>query len=120
MKTTKHTKQVGAVSDRGLIKWQGMLLTEHVRLIKAFYEEEDQVSKPELTEFDLQAIQEEVEIAMSRRCEVQLKTWKNGAFFTHTGVIQEIDLRNGQLVYEDTSGRQRLPVESLVGIQLVD
>ncbi|WP_341963503.1 YolD-like family protein (plasmid) [Planococcus maritimus] len=120
MKTTKHTKQVGAVSDRGLIKWQGMLLTEHVRLIKAFYEEQDQVPKPELTEYDLQAIQEEVEIAMSRRCEVQLKTWKNGAFLTHTGVIQEIDLRNGQLIYEDESGRQRLPVKSLVGIQLVD
>lgn len=120
MKTTKHTKRVGAVSDRGLIKWQGMLLTEHVRLIKAFHEEQDQVPKPELTEFDLQAIQEEVEIAMSRRCVVQLKTWKNGAFFTNTGVIQEIDLRNGQLVCEDGSGRQRVSVESLVGIQLVD
>lgn len=43
MKTTKHTKQVGAVSDRGLIKWQGMLLTEHVRLNRVFYEEQDQV-----------------------------------------------------------------------------
>lgn len=64
MKVNKHMKQVGDIKDRGIIKWQGMMLTEHVEMIRAWYEENKHDVKPDLNEYDLQLLQEELVLAM--------------------------------------------------------
>ncbi len=116
MKLNKQLKQVGEAKDRGMIKWQGMMLTEHVRLIKEWREEDNQVPVPELNEWDLQAIQEELELSIKRKCEVQIQIWKDSKFHYHTGSMEGIDFKTKSITYSDSSGLHRLPVNQIISI----
>ncbi|MCH4827525.1 YolD-like family protein [Planococcus halocryophilus] len=120
MKRNKHMKHVGEIKDRGIIKWQGMFLTEHVELIKAWREKEDKVAQPDLTEMDLQLIQEEMELAMKRKCWVCIQTWREGEFHYHEGVIIDIDFRNQVLIYVEFNKRRSVLVREVVSISAND
>lgn len=120
MKTTKHTKQVGAVSDRGLIKWQGMMLTEHVNLLKAWYEEEEHVPEPNLNEFDLRLLQEDLEVAMKRKSMVKLKSWRDKKVYEHIGMFETVDSHSRCTVYSDSSGTKRVPINEIFSVELLD
>lgn len=120
MKVNKHMKQVGDIKDRGIIKWQGMMLTEHVELIRAWYDEDKYDVKPDLDEYDLQLLQEELVLAAQRRCQVKMKSCKDKKFHYHIGVIQQIDSFTRSIVYEDLEGVHRLPMNELNGIWMID
>lgn len=120
MKQNKHMKHVGEIKDRGIIKWQGMFLTEHVELIKAWREKEDRVAQPDLTGMDLQLIQEEMELAMKRKCSVCIQTWKEGEFHDHEGVIIDIDFQKQVLIYADCNKRRSVSVREVVSISAID
>ena len=102
------------------MKWQGMFLTEHVEMIRAWREEDNRVNKPDLTEFDLQLIQEELEIAMKRRCAVKIQTWKDAKFFYHEGIVEDIDFRTKVIIYNDSIKNRRIPVGEIVSISMIE
>lgn len=120
MKRNKYLKTVGDIKDRGRIKWTALMLPEHVEMIREWYEKDEQVPKPDLNEFDLQLIQEEMDIALKRRCEVIIHSWKGGAIHEHRGIIEGIDARNRMLIYGDSAGKHRLPMDEVVSIVTVD
>ncbi|MDQ0427661.1 hypothetical protein QOZ98_000486 [Planomicrobium stackebrandtii] len=120
MKVNKHLKQVGNIKDRGVIKWQGMMLTEHVDLIRAWYEEDKQEAKPDLDEYDLQLLQEELILAAQRMCQVKMKSWKDKKFHYHIGIIQKLDGHTRSIVYKDPMGVHRLPMNELIGVWMID
>ena len=120
MKVNKHLKVQGAIKDRGVIKWQGMMLTEHVEMIRAWYEEDQHDAEPELNETDLQLLQEELVLATQRKCQVKLKSWKEKKFHYHLGIIQGLDGRSRSIIYQDPSGIHRLPMDELVSVWLLD
>ena len=43
-------------------------------------EEQKKAPRPNLDEWDLDIIQENIQLAMKRNVEVEIKTWRNGAF----------------------------------------
>lgn len=53
--------------DRGKIKWTAMMLPEHIYLLREWQKEDDYIPKPDLTDFDLQDNQEQLESAMIRK-----------------------------------------------------
>lgn len=53
-----------------------MMLPEHVALIRQYNKEIKKVPRPDLDEWDLDAIQENIEIAMKRNVDVKIKTWE--------------------------------------------
>lgn len=121
MKMNKHLKQVGEAKDRGMIKWQGMMLTEHVKLIKEWREEDNRVPMPELDEWDLQSIQEELELSIKRKCEVRIQSWRNWEFVYHTGIVENIDYKRRQITYKDSKGLlHRLEVSEVTSIHLLE
>ncbi|MBT2571128.1 YolD-like family protein [Planococcus sp. ISL-110] len=120
MKVNRHLKVQGDIKDRGVIKWQGMMLTEHVDLIRAWYEEDKHGVKPVLEEIDLQLLQEEMILASQRKCHVKIKTWKEKNFHYHVGIIQELNKRSRSIVYENPEGLHWLSMNELVGIWLID
>lgn len=120
MKPNKHLKFKGDLKDRGLIKWRGMMLTEHVTLLNEWYDEDNQDQKPELDEFDLQLIQEEMELAMKSKCTVKIKSWKDKKYHFHIGTIEKMDLSSRSIVYADPYGEHRLPFDEIVGVLLID
>lgn len=120
MKMNKHLKQVGETKDRGMIKWQGMMLTEHVKLISEWREEDNRVPIPELDEWDLQAIQEELELSIKRKCEVQIQIWKDWEFHNYIGIIEKIDFRTKTITYKDSLGLHRLLVGNITSIDILE
>lgn len=120
MKRNKYLKTVGDIKDRGQIKWTALMLPEHVEMIREWYEKDKWVPKPELNEFDLQLIQEEMDIALKRQCSVIIHSWKAGVIYKNRGVIQGIDARSRMLVYGDQWEKHRLPLDEVVSIVIVD
>ena len=118
-KINKELKQVGSIKDRGAMKWQGMFLTEHVEMLKQWREEDNLVPEPKLDEYDLQLINEEMDLAFKRQCIVILHTWKAGKVTRHFGgKIISIDIKSRVLIYEDPFKQYRLSVDEIVSVNM--
>ena len=73
--------------DRGRIKWTAMMLPEHVSALREWQEEDILGDRPELNEWDLQLIQEEIEFAYKRKCQTLIRTWENGKITEFQGEL---------------------------------
>lgn len=68
------------VRDRGMQKWKGLMLTEHLIELKNWMDKEHYIERPELSEWDLQAIQEGTELAYKMKVSSprkDLEGWKD-------------------------------------------
>lgn len=120
MKKLSQRTVTNDVVDRGMMKWQGMMLTEHVNLLKAWYEEEEHVPEPKLDEFDLRLLQEDLEIAMKRKNMVKLKTWRDKKVYEHVGMFETVDSHSRCAIYSDSSGTKRVPINEIFSVELLD
>ena len=106
--------------DRGKIKWTALMLPEHISLLREWQKEDDYVMQPELTDFDLQDIQEQLESAMLRKCMTQIRTWKDGKVTGYLGTVEEIDVRNQLIKLQDPFEIERIPAVDIIAVQQVD
>ncbi|QFF98814.1 YolD-like family protein [Psychrobacillus glaciei] len=106
------------IKDRGMKKWQGMMLPEHVRLLGDRRRSLMKTGRPELDEQELQSIQEILEKLMKYSAEADYKLWENGEFQTYRGTITKIDEYNRQIHYIDSfSNRcEPLSIDNIVDI----
>ena len=116
MKWNSEFKMRGDIKDRGNIKWQGLMLKEHVEMLRKWYKEDEEVPKPDLDEWDLQAFQEELDLAYKRKCEVYIETWKDKEITQHRGVIVSFDIPRRELVYESPFGMERINLDEIVSV----
>jgi hypothetical protein len=109
------------VKDRGSKKWSmSMMLTEHVELLREWRDEDKFEKRPSLDDFDLQALQVELENAWSRQSEVCIRVWCDGLFKEYYGILKEIHAQARYLVIEDPFGTSRVSINEVVSIQLLD
>lgn len=108
------------IRDRGNIKWTAMMLPEHVAELRKWMNEDRYAKRPELNEWDLQAIQEEIERAYKRKCETLIKTWANGYILPHQGIIAEMDVLKKCIVLEDPFGFETILVEDIINVQSIE
>jgi hypothetical protein len=108
------------VRDRGMKKWQGMMLPEHVKLIRDYTEAQKKIPKPELDEWDLHAIEETVNIAIKRKCDVLIKLWEDGKFVFYGGVIESVDLQRRALELDNPFGLHRFNLGDIVDVTVSD
>ena len=59
-----------------------MTLTEHVEIIRAWYEKDQHDAEPDLDETDLQLLQKELVLATQRKCQVKLNSQKDKNLIT--------------------------------------
>lgn len=78
-----------------------MMLPEHLEELRKWQAEDDLVKRPELSEWDLIEIQEEIDLAFKRRCVVEVQTWRAGVIHKHTGVIGYMDEAGKRIRVED-------------------
>lgn len=79
--------------DRGNIKWSmSMMLPEHVEALREWMAEDDYIKRPNLSEWDMIELQEEIDLALRRRCDTEVQTWRNGEVKRHVGVIEDADV----------------------------
>ncbi len=106
------------LKDRGNKKWTAMMLTEHVTELRKNEENYDKVERPQLDEYDLQAMQEEIDRAMASKSETRFTTWLNGTLHYHRGVLEKVN--RDWLVYEDPFGSHRINTSELVSVVLLE
>ncbi|WP_342505850.1 YolD-like family protein [Sporosarcina sp. FSL K6-2383] len=107
------------VRDRGKKKWSmAMMLTEHVEKLKSWYAEDGYEERPELDDFDLQSIQEEIEVAYKRKCLILIATWKDGKIIPKGGVIKEINVQSMFIFLDDPFGGNKIDINDIIGSQI--
>ncbi|MEI4769378.1 YolD-like family protein [Psychrobacillus sp. FJAT-51614] len=116
-----HEKlDLSKVQDRGSKKWVAMMLPEHLKLIRQYNDDSKKIPKPELNEWDLEAIQESIELAMKRNVEVKLKIWKAGEFTIYVGKVIWVDLNRRVIEMEDTFQSFSLRLDEIVDITVLE
>lgn len=108
------------IKDRGMKKWQGLMLTEHVNMLKDWRKECESVKRPELGEWELDLIQEEIEIALRSKCQTHFKMWIDGNIIERQGTIEEIDFKSRIIKVQDPFGILRIDVTVIVSVNRLD
>lgn len=102
-------------------KWgMAMMLPEHVKMLRDYNAEIKKVPRPDLNEFDYEAIQEQIEIAMKRDVEILVKRWKNSDFKYNQGKIQWIDLAKRKIELEDPFYSYELQLDEIVDVTVLE
>lgn len=105
------------IRDRGNIKWNALMLPEHVSLLREWKKQDQYIEKPQLDEWALQELSEQLQLTYEQKVEVELKIWNEKKIFKVTGVISKLDERNGELYLEN--GRH-YPFNMICGITRYD
>ena len=119
MKLNKHMKTKGQIKDRGRIKWTAMMLPEHVQMLREWQQEDRYNVKPELNEFDLEAVHEEIGLAYRRQCSLEVRIWQDGSR-SFSGIVAAIDLQHGLLRLDTGSGIETLLFKDIVGAKTLE
>lgn len=105
--------------DRGMKKWQGMMLPDHIKKIKEWDAEDKYIPRPNLEEFELDAIAEEIERAYKGKSTIKLTCWRDGELKDDYGVPIEINTSSKSLVIDDPFGATRYSFREIVGASLI-
>lgn len=100
------------------MKWQGMMLAEHVNILNEWAKENELVDRPELDEFELTAIAEEIERAYNSNSTIKLTYWRDGYLKNDYGVPIDIDTKSQTIVIDDPFGTTRYPFSEIVAVSL--
>ncbi|QUG41577.1 YolD-like family protein [Psychrobacillus sp. INOP01] len=87
--------------DRGSKKWVAMMLPEHVKMIREYAVEIKRDERPDLNEWDLEAIQECLDLSMLQKADTIIKLWRDGQFYYNRGTIESIDIQRRTLEMQD-------------------
>ena len=108
------------IGDRGNVKWAGLMLPEHVVELRRWQSKDYYEERPELDDIELQAIQHEIEVAQKRECKVHVKLWDKGKSVLYMGVIREINVETMWIRVDSPFGRDRMPVEDIIDVQIAE
>ncbi|MFC5540945.1 MAG: YolD-like family protein [Bacilli bacterium] len=105
------------IRDRGNIKWNAMMLPEHVKMLREWREKDRCEEKPVLDEWALQDLNEQLLIACTNHYEVELNIWQNHRTSKVAGKIAKLDDKRRICTLED--GRS-FSFESIYGITIME
>ena len=109
------------MDPRRNIKWgTSMMLTEHVAMLRDYYEEVKMEAKPELTEFDYVTISETMEIAYQSKADIKIKRWKDGQFIYNRGIIENVDLKRRVIDLQDPFYLMNIKLDDIVDVTIMD
>lgn len=106
--------------DRGSKKWVAMMLTEHVGLLREYLGDQDKVARPQLEEWDYDAIQECLEMAMKMKSDTKVKLWKDGEFEYKRGTIEGVDLTRRTIELQDPFYLHQIYLGDIVDVTIMD
>lgn len=108
------------IKDRGMMKWQGMMLTEHVAMLKEYNQEIKKEPKPELDEWDYDAIQHTLDAANKSKADTKVKLWRDGQFIYRRGILESVDLKRRVIELEDPFSLLQLKLDEIVDVTIMD
>lgn len=104
--------------DRGRIKWTAIMLPEHIQQLREWHAEDRYEERPELSEWDLEAIQDELNRALMMKCETTVKTWHDGKITSYMGSIESIDFHTRRIMLQDPFEIEKISFEDIISVQI--
>lgn len=108
------------VQDRGSKKWVAMMLPEHVALLREYNKEIKKEPRPDLDEWDYDAIQHTLDMAIKSKADTKVKLWRDGKFIYNRGTIESVDLNRRTIELEDPFTLMRLSLDEIVDVTIMD
>lgn len=104
--------------DRGVIKWTSMMLPEHLELLREFKNTDYIVPPKELTEWELDELQQTIDHALNQQLDVKLSVWMDGKVIFFTGIIKSINFSTNELILETLLNTKHIPLQFIQSAQL--
>ena len=107
--------------DRGKLKWQGFVMPEQTQLMRQMMTDELREPKRIADEYELAEFDARLHYAIAYNLPVKLTVWEAGFTSEVVGRIHYIDeVRREVRLVTEAGGVERMKVESLVGVEVVD
>ncbi|MEK3955354.1 YolD-like family protein [Psychrobacillus sp. FSL K6-1464] len=108
------------INDRGMMKWQGMMLTEHVSMLKNYNQELKREPRPNLDEWDYDAIQHTLDMAIKSKADTKVKLWRDGSFIYNRGIVEGVNLQKREIELQDPFYLLSLKLDEIVDVTIMD
>lgn len=104
------------MKDRGIIKWNGFFMPEHIAMLKRYKIEYMMEQKPVLDDFEIQEINDVLVNSIMNEEPIKLKLWLDGFIeYIEPFVVTKIDPHKRILygIYKDST--QSFSFDSIIG-----
>jgi len=105
------------IKDRGNIKWASMMMPEHLDGLRE-YKQDFTVQKRELTEWELEDIQQTINQAYNQQLDIKLEVWEDNRIIKWTGTIKRINFNTNELILDTLLKTKRIPMQNIQSTQL--
>lgn len=85
--------------DRGAIKWNALMLPEHVKLLREWQAEDYKINKPELDSWQIEEMNERLQIAISQQQTVIATVWYENQLHTIVSKVARYNPANKKLFF---------------------
>lgn len=107
--------------DRGMKKWNTMMLPEHVARLNAWAQEQQLEKSPKpLTEWQLTELEETVKTAYEQKLSISFTKFEMEKWQTVTGIIQQINLNKNIIILKTMKGNLKIPFTTIQGAETDD
>lgn len=106
--------------DRGSMKWTAMMLPEHLDEIRKWKQEQYHDKKRELTEWELEEIEQTIQRAFKLSKLVRLTLWDNHKLHDEVGKVTGADTYKKELLLETDLSIKRITFDQIQNASLVD
>lgn len=79
------------LKDRGIKKWQGLMMTEHVAALRKMDNELTQEQQKSLSDWEFEDLQMTISQALQQNLAITLEVWEGDKYTKCKGVIKAID-----------------------------
>ncbi|MFJ6211612.1 YolD-like family protein [Lysinibacillus sp. NPDC092081] len=108
------------IRDRGSMKWTAMMLPEHLGLIRGWKQEQFYDKKRELTEWELEEIEQTIQRAFKMQKWITLTLWNNNHLQDETGLVTGTDTVKKELLLETDVAIKRIAFNTIQDAKMVD
>lgn len=79
------------IKDRGIKKWQGFFMPEHVEGLKQMWIDEKKIQMPILDDYQIQEFEERIHFAKENKIPIEFTVYDNGFVEKITGIVHSVD-----------------------------
>jgi len=101
------------LNDRGSKKWTAMMLPEHLDLIKTWKQEQFYDKKRDLTEWELEEIEQTIQRAFKMQKLVRLTLWEQNKLHDEVGRVTGTDAYKKELLLDTDFSIKRITFDKI-------
>jgi len=104
--------------DRGTIKWNSLMLPEHVQILKEMWKEDEKQVAPELDDQALEELNDQCLEAYQENNVVTITQFKKGSFRSDKGTITKLLPQEQSLRFTRVNGTSiSIPIQHIVHLE---